>query len=392
VTAPRNFDGADGGNFEAAFGVPPAVLAAAPGRVNLIGEHTDYTGGWVLPAAISLELRVALRYRDDLEVHGVSRETGAAEALLRAGAAGDWLDYPRGVALELAAAGRIPARGFDLQVESDLPSGAGLSSSAALAVATGLALAAAAGGRFRASERPELARICQRAESGFVGVPCGMLDPYAIACGQPGRATLLRCHDLRASTIVVPPGIGIAVLDTGVRRDLRDGRFEARTRECAEALETARAALGRPLDRLEQVNAGDLPALEAALDPVPFRRVRHVVSENERVRRFADALAADDRGALGREMYASHASLRDDYDASWPEADFLVERARGVAGVIGARMTGAGWGGCCLALYEDGTVPEPLSALVAAFAAEFGREPRVWRTQAGPGARLVSPR
>ena len=392
MIAPADFDGDGGGSFEAEFGTPPAAVAAAPGRVNLIGEHTDYTGGWVLPAAVSLELRVALRYRDDQDVRGVSRELGAAACPLDAEPAGDWLDYPRGVARELAAAGRTPARGFDLHVESDLPSGAGLSSSAALGVATGLALAAAAGGRFRDAERPELARICQRAESGFVGMPCGMLDPYAIACGQPGHATLLRCHDLRARAVPFPQGIGMAVLDTGVRRDLRDGRFETRTRECAEALEAARGALGRPLERLEQVAPRDLAALEAALDPVLFRRARHAVTENERVRHFAEALAAGERSELGRALYASHASLREDYEASWPEADFLVERARDVPGVIGARMTGAGWGGCCLALLDGEPPAGQGSVLLRAFAAEFGRELRVWRARPGPGARLVSPR
>ncbi len=380
--------------FEARFGSAPAACAAAPGRVNLIGEHTDYTGGWVLPTALSLELRVAVRFRDDRRVRADSRELGAAEADLDAGRAGDWLDYPRGVARALLEAGRIPRRGFEIQVESDLPQGAGLSSSAALEVATGLALAAAAGGRFRQSEGVELAKLCQRAESDFVGVPCGILDPFAIACAPPGSAILLRCADLHWRPIAVD--FEIAVFDTGARRELRAGGYAARTRECAEGLHEARRLLGREVAELAALSQADLPALESGMDPVLFRRVRHVVSENARVHGFTEALARGDRAALGEAMYASHASLRDDYEASWPEADFLVERAQSTEGVIGARMTGAGWGGCTVQLLGDDGPGDTggganLDRLGRDFEREFGRELRVFRVASAAGARLLSP-
>jgi galactokinase len=369
--------------FEREFGGLPAAVAAAPGRVNLIGEHTDYSGGWVLPTALSLELRVALRFRRDARVRGASRESGVAEADLDAPRTGSWLDYPRGVARILAEAGRVPRRGFELLVESDLPPGAGLSSSAALEVATGLALAAAAGARFRPTERVELAKLCQRAESEFVGMPCGILDPFAIACGEPGAATLLRCHDLESSAVPLP--FEIAVFDTGARRELREGGYAERTRECQAGLEASRRALGRELENLAVLTPADLPVLEAALDPLLLKRVRHVVGENARVHAFARALGTRDARAAGEAMYASHVSLRDDFEASWPEADFIVERARDTQGVIGARMTGAGWGGCTVQLLDGAD----LAALERAFARAFGRELRIWRARSSAGARLV---
>ena len=377
--------------FERAFGRAPAAAAAAPGRVNLIGEHTDYSGGWVLPTALSLELRVALRFREDGRVRGATRESGTAEAELRSPRSGSWLDYPRGVARTLADAGRVPRRGFELWVESDLPQGAGLSSSAALEVATALALAGAAGGRFRAAERVELARLCQRAESEFVGVPCGILDPYAIACSEPGAANLLRCHDLASSA--VPLRFEVAVFDTGVRRELRGGHYETRTRECQAGLEASRRVLGREVPRLASLTRADLAALEAGLDPLLLRRVRHVVTENERVQAFALALGQGDDEALAAALYASHASLRDDFEASWPEADFLVERAKETPGVIGARMTGAGWGGCTVQLLPEAERLQEaeLEPVARAFRGAYGRELRIWRTGPSAGARLLDP-
>jgi galactokinase len=373
-------------SFEACFALAPTVAAEAPGRVNLIGEHTDYNGGCVLPVAIEPVLRLWLRYREDRRVRGHSREQGPAEATLDSPKDGSWLDYPRGIALQLIAAGRIPERGFDLFVASELPAGAGLSSSAALEVACGAGLAAAAGGPLRDSELPELAQLCRLAEREFVGVPCGIMDPYVIACAQPGRATLLDCDSMRAKQLELPAGLEVCIIDTGERRGLRDGDYRARQEECEAARCAAAEFLGRPLERLCAVLPRELGACEAALEPGLYRRLRHVVRENARVAEFATASAAGDLPALAALMYASHASLRDDYQVSWSRADFVVERARDVPGVFGARMTGAGFGGCVVALVRGADL-EPLAS---AFEAKFKAPLLRWNSRPVAGARVLS--
>ena len=367
--------------FEEVFAKRPAARAQAPGRVNLIGEHTDYSGGLVLPAAISLGTRVSLRYRDDGLVRAVSRERGRAESPLAAPPGGDWLDYPRGVARVLAAARRIPASGFDLLVESDLPVGAGLSSSAALEVATALALAAAAGAPVREDEREQLAVLCRRAENDFAGAPCGIMDQYAVACARESAALLLDCARVTARAVALPDGLELLVCDTGVRRELRDGFYETRVRECERARTRAAALLARPLDCLSEVRSSELPRM-AELEPVLAARLRHVVTENERVARFVALLEGGDLEAAGALLYDSHRSLADDYAVSWPEADRLVAGSAGLPGVLGARMTGAGLGGCTLHLLRGDT------AAAAAGLQALGAS-RVWPLRIAAGARTL---
>jgi galactokinase len=357
--------------------------------VNLIGEHTDYNGGVVLPAAVSLATDVALRYRDDAAVRGVSRERGAAEAPLAAEPDGGWLDYVRGVARVLAEEGRIPARGFDVAVASDLPAGAGLASSAALCVASAHALAAAAGAPFRDVECASLARSAQRAEAEFCGMPCGIMDQYVSACGRAGAALLLDCAELRAQPVALPPELGLLVFDTGVRRALRDSGYETRVRECGAARDGASAALGRTIAQLAQVEPEELDVLEAALAPELFRRARHVVLENARVVRCAAALSKGDLAAAGALLYASHASLAGDYEVSWPEADLLVAASRELPQVLGARMTGAGFGGCTLHLVHSDDAEPAADALRAFFQRETGAEGTVYAVRPGPGAVLL---
>ncbi len=357
--------------------------------MNLIGEHTDYNGGWVLPAAIALCTEVALRFRSDGRVLGVSREEGPSEAQLDAAPRHTWLDYARGVARLLAQAGRIPGTGFEIAVASELPAGAGLSSSAALEVASALALAAAAGAPLVRDERLELARLCQRAEHEFAGVPCGIMDPYAVLHAQVGHGMLLRCSDLHAEQVPIPGTLALLIVDTGVRHALRDGGYAARRRECEQALAAARIALPRQLDTASDVEPRDLPALRPALEDVPFRRLRHVVSENARVRAFARALRARDERAAGEMLYASHASLRDDFEVSCPESDALVEESHGVEGCLGARMTGAGFGGSTLHLVRTASADAVAARLAERFRARFGRTPRHWKTR--PAAAAESP-
>ena len=375
--------------FEDVFDTGPAARGSAPGRVNLIGEHTDYNGGLVLPVAISLRVSVELRYRDDAQVRGSSRECGAAEAELGAPPDGSWLDYVRGVARELAAEGRIPERGFEVFVASELPQGSGLSSSAALAVASAFALVGAAGAPPRSSERTGLAKLCQRAERDFVGVPCGLMDPYASACGSAGTALLLDCARVQARRVRAPAELEILVFDTGVRRDLRSGAFEQRVRECERARDEAARLLSRPLAWLSELRSADLAALESRLDPTLLCRARHVTGENERVARFAAALESHAMIEAGEALYASHESLRADYDVSWPEADWLVGHSRELTGMIGARMTGAGFGGCTLHLARREHAAALAARLGRDFEGAFGRAGRIHRLVPSNGASLA---
>ncbi len=375
--------------FTERFGATAAAAARAPGRVNLIGEHTDYNGGLVLPAAIELATCVAIRPLSDAIVRGFSREHGAAQAGLDDPPAGDWLDYARGTARVLADAGLIRDCGFEIAVTSEVPAGAGLSSSAALEAATALALLAAAGASEIQVDRPELARLCQRAEVEFAGVPCGIMDQYAVLCTDPGAALLLDCARVQARSVPLPGGIEILIFDTGVSRALRSGGYAARRAECDRALAGAREALGRSLASLSDLEVGDFERLARALEPLELRRARHVVSENSRVRECASALEAGDLSRAGRAMFASHESLRVDYDVTVSESDALVEDSRALAGCFGARMTGAGFGGCTVHLVEAAQASAFATSLSRAFGARFGREPRFWRTRAAGGARLL---
>ncbi len=375
--------------FAEVFGALPTGAARAPGRVNLIGEHTDYNGGLVMPAAIELATRVAVRSRPDASVRGFSRGRGEARAGLYDPPAGDWLDYARGTARVLVDAGLARDAGFEIAVLSDVPEGAGLSSSAALEAATALALLAASGAPETELDRPELARLCQRAEVEFAGVPCGIMDHYAVLCSKPGAAVLLDCARVQARSVPLPAGIEILIFDTGVERALRAGAYAERRTECERALGAARSALGRRLESLSELGAADFERLARALDPSPFRRARHVVSENTRVRALAEALEARDLARAGVAMFASHESLRVDFEVTVPESDALVEDSRALSGCVGARMTGAGFGGCTVHLVESAQARAFEAALSRRFRERFGREPRVFRSRAGGAANLI---
>ncbi len=375
--------------FASAFGSPASAASRAPGRVNLIGEHTDYNGGLVLPAAIELSTRVALRMRRDTSVRGFSRERGEARSGLDDPPAGDWLDYVRGTARVLVDAGLVRESGFEIAVLSDVPEGAGLSSSAALEAATALALLAASGGAEVELDRPELARLCQRAEVEFAGVPCGIMDQYAVLCTEPGSALLLDCARTIATRVPLPDGIEILIFDTGVSRALRSGGYAQRRAECDRALEAARVVFGRPIASLSDLATADLEPLARSIDPVALGRARHVISENARVREFAAALESGDLSRAGAAMFASHESLRDDYDVTVPESDALVEDSRTLPACIGARMTGAGFGGCTVHLVRTEGSRAFADELRDRFRSRFGRVPRFWSTRAAGGARLV---
>lgn len=336
-----------------------AVRAHAPGRVNLIGDHTDHTGGLVLPVAIDLGTTVSgvrggdavvLRSDADPSPAVVPLDVGEPTALEPA-----WARYVAGVVAELR-----PPAGFDGTVTTTLPLGGGLSSSAALEVAVALALGAPHG------DAVALAALCQRAEQRASGVPCGIMDQLASVAGRAGHALLIDCHALTVEPVALPEGVEVVVVDSGQARRLEGSEYATRAAECRAAED----ALG-PLRLLQ-------PGAEEALaDPVLRARARHVLTENARVREVAAALAAGDPALAGAALLAGHASLRDDFAVSTPVLDALVARLAATDGVWGARLTGAGFGGCAVALCTPGALDG------------WGPE-RTWVVHASAGA-TVSP-
>ena len=361
-------------------------LFRAPGRVNLIGEHTDYNDGFVLPIALDRDTVAAAAPRDDRRLVARSADGGEPGTIhLDAPATprrGNWLDYVEGTARVMEERfGPVP--GADLLVAGDVPVGAGLSSSAALEIAIGTALAGLAGWRLDARE---LALAGQAAEHRFVGTRCGIMDQLASALGRAGHALFIDCRTLETRAIPVhPERASVLVLDSGVRHQHSSGEYNVRRAQCEEAL--ARLLAGRPgLRALRDVAPEDLER-HAGLLPEPLRRrARHVVSEIARTEQAAAALAEADLAQFGRLMYASHESLRRDYEVSVPELDALVEAAAAAPGVLGARMTGGGFGGCAIALVERPRVAQAGAAIAAAFAGRFGREPAWFVTTAADGA------
>ena len=371
--------------FADTYGRRPDVAWSAPGRANLIGEHTDYNDGFVLPFAITQRTAVAAACRDD-GVITVGSTFAAGTVTFRAadiapGAVDGWAGYPLGVAWALARARDVPAAaGADLFIHSDVPAGAGLSSSAAVVVATAGALAAL--WRLELSTA-ELAKAGHRAENEIVGAPTGVMDEYASLLGQPGAAVFLDCRSLRTRSVPLrldAAGLALVLTDTGETHAHASGGYAARRASC----ERGAARLGVPA--LRDVALADLPRAEAVLDAETFRRVRHVVTEDARVEAAVAGLEAGDLAAVGRLLTASHYSMRDDYEITTAALDLAVEVALS-AGALGARMTGGGFGGSTITLIEADRVPGLTTATEQAFAAAgFGR-PRIAAVVPGAGAR-----
>ncbi len=330
-------------DFEQLFGHAPAVVADAPGRVNLIGEHTDYNGGFVLPVAVPQRTRVELAPRDDhtarlvsagVEPHAVDFVLG--EEVRR----GSWIDYVQGVVVALRERCRV--LGFDARVSSNLPVGSGLSSSAALEVSLLRALRAAFD---LALDDVTIAQVAQRAENDFVGAPVGIMDPMASSLASEDAALFLDTETLAFEHVRLPDDIELVVIDSGVTHSHATGEYATRRNECARAA----ALLG-----VRNLGVVHDPAVASSL-PAPLdRRARHVVTENARVVEAVTAMRAGDVGRLGLLFDASHASLRDDFEVTTPDTDRLVRIARGQPGVLGARMTGGGFGGAIVALAMRG--------------------------------------
>jgi galactokinase len=355
--------------FRRAFGAEPAGFWRAPGRVNLIGEHTDYNDGFVLPFAIDRATTIALRPRDDDRIRLVSTfDDAVVESDLDAvdrRAFDGWVAYPLGVAWAIGEHG-VPAsrRGFDVAVDSDVPVGAGLSSSAALEMAVAVALdevwALGLG-------RSDLARIGQRAENIAVGAPTGIMDQSASVFGEVDAAVFLDCRSLAVEQVPLgfdAAGLVLLVVDTKVEHQHATGGYRARREACERGAE----AMGVPA--LRDLTVEDLPRAQGLLDDVTFRRVKHVVTEDARVLESVAALRSGDLARFGELMGASHVSMRDDFEISVPQLDAVVETAQAF-GAVGARMTGGGFGGCAIALVAAEQA-EPLAAEVQRVFADRG--------------------
>jgi galactokinase len=373
--------------FRECFGADPECVWLAPGRANLIGEHTDYNEGLVLPFALGRSTLAAASRRADGMLELCSRQLPAQRARIRVaelapGGLTGWAAYPAGVAWALREAGHPPG-GTSIAIDSDLPQGAGLSSSAALECAVAMALAHL---HRLDMARPQLAALAQRAENDFVGVPSGIMDQSASLLCEAGRALLLDCRSLATELLpldVAAAGLSLLLADTRVRHAHAGGEYAARRRECAGAAH----ALG--VRSLRDIT-NDSGAVDELADPVLRRRARHVISENRRVCAVARLLREGDLPAVGPLLSESHASLRDDFEVSWPQADFAVDAAV-AAGAFGARMMGGGFGGSVIALLpEDGAVGIR-AAMGEAFAVRGWQPPTFLDAMPAAGAHPVFP-
>ena len=367
-----------------------ARLYRAPGRVNLIGEHTDYNDGFVLPAALEMATWVAAAPRNDRRLCIRSRLYGQDASFDLDDPAPmprhDWTDYVRGVAMMLEREG-WPVGGANLLIASDVPVGSGLSSSAALEVSVGYALLDLAG---EPVDRRRLALTCQRAENEFVGMRCGIMDQFIACHGEAAHALLLDCRSLEYRLVPIDAKVRLVICNSMVRHALAGSEYNLRRQECERGV----ALLGAVLPGIRALRDVDMAGLErhaGLLPELTLRRCRHVVSENARTQQAAAALQAGRIDAFGRLMNASHRSMRDDYEISCGEIDILVELAWRSEGVLGSRMTGGGFGGCTVSLVKAGAVEAFRAAISAGYAKATGHMPEIFVCSPGAGASHAVP-
>jgi len=379
--------------FEHRFGAGGRVrLIRAPGRVNLIGEHTDYNDGLVCPMAIEPQVLIACRARDDGLVRlastaftGQIAQFSVEQKITRGEPA--WTNYFRGVAAELEAAG-IPLTGMDALVDNTLPVGGGLSSSAAIEVGTALAFLTLAGLEM---DRDRLALICQKAEHEYANVPVGIMDQMIVATAKPGHATQYDCRSGARQFVQINPGdLRVVIVNTMVRHELSGGEYAQRRQQCEAGVAYFQKAYpAQSIKALRDVTLKQVQESEGKLDPLILKRCRHVVTENIRTAEAAGALAQDKYERAGQLMIQSHASLRDDYEVSCAELDFLAGEAMKVKGVYGARMTGGGFGGCIVALVQPRAVEPLTDHLERTYKTKFNIKPTAFATTATAGASVV---
>lgn len=374
--------------FIGAFDTPPTTLVQAPGRVNLIGEHTDYNDGFVLPCAIDFQTLVAARPRSDAVVRVAAGDFGHAvddfrvDAPIPRSTRHPWSNYVRGVFEVLRQRG-VPLQGVQLAIAGDVPQGAGLSSSAALEVAVATLLQAL--NALHDLGPTDIALLAQRAENSFVGCQCGIMDQLISARGQAGHALLIDCRSLAATPVLLPPGVAVMIVHSHVRRGLLDSAYNERREQC----QAAASHLG--VTALRDASLAQLLAAQGTLDAVAWRRAHHVITENARTEQAAQALAAGDLRTMGRLMAESHRSMREDFEITVPAVDDLVavlQQAIGDEG--GARMTGGGFGGCAVALLPESRVEAVREAVQLRYRSPDRQHGTVYVTGAAAGAGLLA--
>ena len=369
-------------HFAARFGQPPRWIVRSPGRVNLIGEHTDYNDGFVLPLAIDRAIWIALRPRDDrrVVVHSIDFDQSGEFSLdgLSAGEA-EWIEYIKGTAWSLQEAG-LKLAGWEGVLLGDVPLGAGLSSSAALEMAAARAFAAAGELQW---DPVAMAKLGQRAENEWIGVNCGIMDQLVSAAGRANHALLIDCRTLHSQPVPIPGGVSVVVLDTATRRGLVDSAYNQRRAQCESAAEFFQVPALRDveLETFEQLSSG--------LDDVTHRRALHVITENDRTLQAAEAMRRGEVCALGVLMNKSHESLCDDYEVSSEALNAMVESAQAHQACYGARMTGAGFGGCAVAVIDAQAADDFARSTAAAYQKKTGQSPAVYVCQATNGAEIV---
>lgn len=383
--------------FESRFGSPPRWIVRAPGRVNLIGEHTDYNEGFVMPLAIERAVWIALSPREDhrvlaesldfggeveFDIHDVVNAQPNSGHLLQPSAQSgpDWQAYVAGVAWSLGQSG-WPLTGWQGVVQGDVPIGAGLSSSAAVEVAVACAFAAVGGWEIKVAP---LALACQRAENQWVGVGCGIMDQLVSLAGKKNHAVLIDCRSLEWRPVPLPPEVVLVIMDTATRRGLADSEYNSRRSQCEEA---ARLLSVRAL---RDLSWDSWPCCEPMLPEPLRRRARHVVSENHRTLQAVEAMEQKALDRLGRLLVESHRSLREDFEVSSPALDAMVEIALAQPGCLGARMTGAGFAGCAIALVDKNAVDSFVPAVTGEYQSRMGLEPKLYVSQPADGAQILS--
>jgi len=370
------------------FKAEPEIFVA-PGRVNLIGEHTDYAEGFVMPAAIDFATLAAISPRTDGKIviysENFAEERSFDAAALPTGASDHWSDYPLGVIELLAGEGhRIP--GFSLSLFGDVPVGSGLSSSAAIEVATALAVTSLLKVHYRG---PQLARLCQRAENEFVGSSCGIMDQFISANGEENHALLLDCRDLSFRLAPIPANVALVIANTMVKHSVAGGEYTSRRAQVEEAASVI--ARHRPEVRfLRDATVEDLKKWGGEMSPNALKRARHVITENARTVAAAEVLIHHDLKELGRLMAEAHESYSKDFEASCAEADTMVKLANEIPGLIGARLTGGGFGGCTINLVEQNEARRFAQALGASYADATGITPQIHICHASSGAHKVA--
>jgi galactokinase len=373
--------------FAHRFGRSPTV-SRAPGRVNLIGEHTDYNDGFVMPAALEFATLTAAAQRPDrrLTVYSMimdeTREFDLDSPPQTP--SGDWSDYVIGVALMLEMSG-LSLSGADLIVWTDVPIGAGLSSSAALEVSVAHALVTESGLEF---DPIEIAQISQRAENDFVGMRCGVMDQYIACCGVAGHALLIDCRSLASRHVPIAPNLRLLIANSRVRHQHAGGEYNLRRAACEEGVRLLSRHLG-PIKALRDVTPEQLEAKRRKLPELIYRRCRHIVSENARVLEAERALERGDFAACGRAMNASHVSMKKDFEITCPEVDVLVGLAQTVKGVYGSRMTGGGFGGCTVSLVEEWAVDKASQILTDGYRIATGLDTDIFVCAPSDGVSLI---